>query len=475
MSIFLIPFGLSATTTLDKDSYALTSTASATFTCAGNEKNQDYTAFWTNSSGFEIPGANDTGNTGDCTTFLENFIINSSYIAAYGIGLNVSLIGQNLESGDGASVAAASANDLIISSITHQGTFLGLSSSIDSNVDDENGIAISGGLCDANVEDPSNDQVLHTVRSTMIDGNLDFIWFLEHDRFKENKDYVAKISCFCGSQGSIFECINGNGANVNGSIGSSDVQFRTSTWLTFNEDPFPTTLDNGTKEARQSLFAGYDDIHWLRNVSNNNPDGEPLEVRTRTILVKNDTKQIFGEVNEGISHGDLDGFPTLNSTSFRNHEITRLADTGLYFIRIIYDVIYKNQFQVAQYIKATDEFNITSLQDTFQISDTKVRDFFGADVRLNSSILGRTSAPPADNTTSWTVLSEAFKFDFCLVANNTRDEDLHVYFDELTLENTVLNTSFEIINNQILGNGKVDILEESTTGTTFCITERLPY
>ena len=188
--LFLLPSVIGATATLDKENYALTETASSTFTCSGNEKNQEYVAVWSNASGFEIPLANDTGNTLDCTTFLESFIINSTYIDIYGTGLFVNLTGTNLESGDNATISTASAQDLLITSITHQGTFLGLSSSIDSNVAYENAKTISRRICDINVEDPSNDQVIHSVTSTMIDGNLDFIWFLEHDRFKENKDYV---------------------------------------------------------------------------------------------------------------------------------------------------------------------------------------------------------------------------------------------------------------------------------------------
>ncbi len=469
--LFVMPTIQASTIVLDKTQYALTETASATVNCAGNEKNQAYTVNWTNGSD---QLETDTGDTGDCTTFLENFVINSSHITTYGSILNVSILGTNLEGEDNASVITAGTNTLLISSITHQGTFLGLSSSIDSNVADENSKAISGGLCDINVEDPSNDQVLHTVRSTMIDGNLDFIWFLEHDRFKENKDYVGKISCFCGSMGSIYECIDEDGLEVNNSIGSSDVLFRTSTWITFNEDPFPTTLENTTRGQNQTLFAGYDDIHWLRNVSNNNPDAEAIEVTTRTILVKNDTKQIFGEINEGVPGGDLDGFPQLNSTSFRNHKISPLAETGKYFIRIIYDVIYKNQFQVAQYIKETDPFNITSLKDTLQITDTEVHDFFGTDVRLNATTIGRTTPPPADNTTTWTVLSEAFNFDFCLVANNTRDEDIHVYVHQLILENTVLNTSYTLVSALTLDNEEILVLEEDSTNKEICLTGKLP-
>ncbi len=441
-------------------------------TCSGNEKNQAYTVNWTNGTGFQVEL--DTGDTLDCTTFLQSFIINSSYIDVFGAVINATLQGTNLEGSDNASVVTAGSNTLLISSITHQGTYLGLSSSIDSNVADENSKAISGGFCDINVEDPSNDHVLFTVRSTMIDGNLDFIWFLDYQRFKEQKDYVGKISCFCGSTGSIYECIDEDGSDVNNSIGSSDVAFTTSTWLTFNEDPFPLTIHNGTRTPNQSLFSGFDDIHWLRNISNNNPDTEPLEVKTRTILVKNDTKQIFGEVNEGVTAEDLDGFPVANSTSFRNHKLSELADTGIYFIRIVYDVIYKNQFQVAQYIKETLAFNITSVQDVFEINAIEMHDFFGTEVKLNTSTQSLSVAPTADNTTTHVVLSEAFSFDFCINANNTRTDDVEVFLHELTLENPTLETSEILVSDTILGNEKVIDFEASTDNEEVCIQLNMP-
>lgn len=473
-SILLLPMVLSSSAVLDKESYSLTETSSSTFNCAGNEKNQNYVANWTNGT-FSVQ--TNTGNTGDCTTFLHSFIINSTYIDAYGNQLYINLSGTNLEieNGDNATITTAGSNILLISSITHQGTFLGLSSSIDSNVADENGKAISGGFCDANVEDPSNDQVLFTIKSTMIDGNLDFIWFLDYERFKEKKDYVAKISCFCGSTGSIYECIDEDGLNVNNSIGSSDVAFETSEWITFNDDPFPLTLENTTREATQLLFAGFDDIHWSRNVSNNNPDLEPIEVKTRTILVKNDTKQIFGKVNEGTDFGDLDGFSTANSTSFRNHKLTQLADSGVYFIRIIYDVIYKNQFQVAQYIKSTDPFNITSIKDTFQLNNVSVDDFFGKMVTTNSSTLKSTSLPISNQSDNQIVLSEGFKFSFCTGANNTRvGEDITLYVHSLILENPTTGFSQNIISEEVLENEVSIIYEENVNETRVCFTEIMP-
>ena len=437
--ILLVPTVLGSTIVLDKANYDLTETATATINCAGAEKNQAFTVNWTNSTGFQFQA--DTGDTGDCTTFLEQFTINSTYIDANGPVLNVTLSGSSLEGTDNATITTAGSNVLLISSITHRGTFIGLSSSIDSNVADDNGKAVSGGICDINVEDPTDDHVLETVRSPMIDGNLDFIWILQHQRFKEAKDYVGKISCFCVAAGGENECIDEDGLNVNNSIGSSDVAFTTSSWLTFNEDPFPTTLENGTRSPVQNLSAGYDDIHWLRNVSNNNPDEEPLEVRTRTILVKNDTKQIFGEINEGIPSGELDGFPTLNSTSFRNHKLSQLAETGVYFIRIIYDVIYKNQFQVAQYIKQTDPFNVTSIQDTVTLNEVTVEDFFNNPLNTSVAIQSNSTLPVSNFTQPFTMFTEGFHSEFCLNLTNNRNDEVEIFLDSLILENPTISVS----------------------------------
>jgi len=472
-TVLFLPLAFASTVTLDKDLYAETETATVTVTCAGNEKNRAYTINWTNVTGFQIEL--DTGNTGDCTTFLETFIVNATFTDEYGTELNVTIQGTNLEGADNSTVSAAGSTALLITGITHRGTFLGLSSSVDATVLDENDKKVTGGLCNVIVEDPSNDQVLDIIETKMIDGQINAKWILDYQRFKEGKDYVAKTNCFCGSIGSIFECADEDGINVNGSVGTSDIPFRTSIWINFDVDPLNVTLHNGSTFDRHTipLFAGYDEIHWVRNVTNNNPDNESIEVRTRTILVKNDTRQAFGKINEGSGLGELGGFPFGNSTSLNSHLLTKTADTGRYLIRIVYDVIYKNQFQVAQYIKATETFNITSLQDIFEIEDTEVHDFFGADVNLSSSTLSSTVAPDSTNSSPYIVLSEAFAFDFCIVANNTRTEDITVYLHRLTLENTILNTSYPIISAESLGNEQLVSLENSN-GTEFCITERLP-
>ncbi len=468
----MIPIILASTITLDKTDYALTETASATINCAGNEKNQIYTVNWTNYSGTQVEV--DVGDTGDCTTFLESFIINSSYIDAYGNGLNVTLTGTNLEGEDNATIVTAGEKTLLISSITHRGTFLGLSSSIDSNVADENDKAISGGLCDINVEDPSDDHVLQTVRSTMIDGNLDFIWDLDYERFKENKDYVGKISCFCGSKGSKFECINEDGFNVNNSIGSSDVAFRTSEWVRFHQIPLNTSFLNGTKNPRQNLFAGFNTINFITNASNNNPDNEPLEIRLRTFLVNNDTGKVFGVPNEGQEEAGFAGLGAGNTTAIASHLTAQNAVTGTYHITSVYDVRYKNQFQVAQYIRRTEDFNITSIQDTMKVNKAEVHDFFGAEVNLSVSTQSLSTLPDATNTSDYVVLAEAFNFDFCLNVNNTRGEDIEIFIHELTLENPTLETSELIISDEILGNQEVIDIEGSKNEQEFCVPLKMP-
>ncbi len=412
------------------------------------------------------------GDTGDCTTFLESFTINSTFITAYGNQLYINLSGVNLEieNGDNATIVTAGVNDLLITSITHQGTFLGLTSSIDSNVADENGLAISGGLCDINVEDPSNDHVLETVRSTMIDGNLDFIWLLEYEEFKESKDYVGKVSCFCGSAGSRFECINEDGLNVNNSIGSSDVAFRTSEWITFNEDPLPLSLDNGTRASSQNLTAGFDRINWIRNITNNNPDDEPLETIVRTFLVNNDTGRIYGLLNEGSESVRDRGVARGNSTSTFDHLISRTAPSGLYHITLVFDAIYKAQFPVAQYIKLTNAFNVTSIKDTVELNEVIVEDFFFNRLNTSTTTQSSTTLPDSNSTAPFTILTEGFHSEFCLNLTNKRNDEVEIFLESLILENPTISVSKVLVT--LDNEEEADIVASATE--TLCFDNILP-
>ncbi len=279
----------------------------------------------------------------------------------------------------------------------------------------------------------------------MLDGDAEFEWILDYEKFKEAKDYSIELSCFCGSAGSLFECIDEGGINVNNSIGSTSGPFRTSTWIAFNEDPFKTALINGSLRANQSLFAGFDSIYFAINVSNNNPDNEPLEILLRTFLVNNETSKVFGVPNEGQLGTGVAGVGTGNSSAVAGHLLSQDAESGIYHITTILDVIYKSQFQVAQYIITTEDFNITSVQDTFQINSIKIRDFFKATVTLNETNQSLTAMPTSNFTDKHILLTEAFFFDFCINSNNSQTTDFNIFIESLILENPTLDESFTII------------------------------
>ncbi len=197
---------------------------------------------------------------------------------------------------------------------------------------------------------------------------------LDYNNFKENKDYLAELVCSCGGVGTIYECTDEDGSlpgNFSNSVGTAEIPFTTSQWVTFYQEPFLTSTINGTAFQNQSLFAGLDRINWIRNASNNNPDGEALETFVRTFLVNEDSLRIYGDQNEGSQSVRQRGFGLGNSTSTFDHLTARNAPSGSYHITLVFDVIYKSQFQVAQLIRKTEPFNITSIQDTFTIN--KVR------------------------------------------------------------------------------------------------------
>lgn len=108
---------------------------------AATEKNDAYILNWTNSSGafFEA----DTGTTPSTVgeLFYQSYTIPSTWPS--GIWINATLTGDgnnDLEGSDSANVSAtASANSLIITNSTIGGKWLGITSSIQATVKDENG------------------------------------------------------------------------------------------------------------------------------------------------------------------------------------------------------------------------------------------------------------------------------------------------------------------------------------------------
>jgi len=481
LGLFLIPFVTAACTgTATQSQVSPGATITVEWSCdSGADKNDPYTVTWFNITGSveEIIGANDTGTVPNTINevFIETYTILSSFNVNNNITANLSF-GVTQKAGVEIEIVAAGGTDLLITDVKTRGTFLGLSSSIDVDVTDSNSKKITGGVCNVRVQDPTNDENFMIMQHPMSDGDFDATWLLDYTEFKENKDYEVQLTCFCGSNNSIYECINEDGTHIENAVGSTFAPFTTSSWITFNQDPFPLLTASGGSfnSSNTTLFAGFDFINWRRNVTNNNPDNEPISTNVRTFLVNNDTGKIFGLENEG---SDSVGERTINagnSSSTFNHLTSQTTDTGQYFIRLIFDAIYRNQFQVAQYIKETDVFNVTSVQDTFKINSISLQDFFGAEVKLNASLLSNSTMPSQDNTTTHTILTEAFDFDFCINANNTRGDETEVFLYELILENPTLQTSDIIISNEVFGNEHFMDFEASTNNEETCISLKMP-
>jgi len=107
------------TVDLSKSSYSLGATATATLSCdEQTEKNTAYILNWYNQTGFAVHV--DTGTTPPVagTSFNEDFLIYDNYTTSYGSVLTANLTGTDLEGSDQATVAAATASDLIISNFS---------------------------------------------------------------------------------------------------------------------------------------------------------------------------------------------------------------------------------------------------------------------------------------------------------------------------------------------------------------------
>jgi len=405
---------------------------------AGNEKNRAYTILLINSTGTNFE--NFTGTTpSDSSVFLNNFVINITTPTPG--GFNATMTGQNLEGFVNATIIAAGANDLILSDFRARGTFTGRSSSLDIDVADENGKKITGGECSLAVKDPGNDENLITIGGVrMINGDADFTWLLGDERFREAKDYNDKVDCFCGLNVTSQGCFDEDGLAVFSSSGSAEVAFTTSSWILFNEDPLPIADDGGARISNVNLTAGLDDIHIIFNVTQNNPLGEPISVSLSTFLINNDTGKRFGEVNEGRSTegsraGERADLRFGNSTALVSHKITEDATTGLYFIRAHAVLTFKDQFTVAEYIKSSEPFNVTSLNDTFTINRIETHDFFGKETNLSSTRSNSAILPLSNFTDPFILATEGFRSEFCVNGTNNRADEVDLWINSIILEN----------------------------------------
>lgn len=446
----------------ESGNYSPTETITAQISCsAGNEKSNAYTLEWVNTTaGGNISLENDTGTTPATAgqTFTDTFVIPAGFIGL----INATITGTNLEGSDLAGVSAATANSLIITDIKARGTFLGLSTSIDIDVEDENGKSVSGGFCSAAIKDPTNDENLEEKdRTPMVNGDMDVTFILDYERFREGKDYIWEIVCVCMTNSSENGCIDEDGTPVDNSVGSVDAPFTTSTWIEFINNPLNISFANGTDLNNGNFFAGFDFVHWIRNTTNNNPLNESLAVEVNSLLINNATGTLYGTINQGQEEilTSRREFRFSNSSNVGRHLITQTAITGQYVIVIAYNIFFKRNILVAQYIINTELFNITGIQDTMTIHNTSLQDIFDAKVNTSVTTQSLTAMPNSNRTEPFILLTEGFKFDFCINLTNSNVNDITVYAQSLFLENPTTGFTAPLIDKlNILG-----VVEESTT------------
>lgn len=233
--LFLSLISASCTISLDKDSYAGGETATATLVCSlGSEKNTAYTVIWNNGTAVV---ETDTGTTPNVVSqaFFETLEIPTGQNWA---NANVSLnLSASIEDFDTFIVnSTASSSSLVVKNITFTSAselFLGKTFGVRAIIEDENGKKISNANCEFDIEDGTSLPI--TSATDQSHGGISQTEFiLDSDTFDEARQYIARVSCFCGSSGTANACIDEDGNEINNSVGSATNTFTMLSWLTVN-------------------------------------------------------------------------------------------------------------------------------------------------------------------------------------------------------------------------------------------------
>jgi len=433
----LIPIvSADCTLTLDKESYIQGETASADMVCGGGENSKDYVLNWTYANGTQLEI--DEGKTPAAIGehFYETYTISSTHPA--GVYFNATLTGISLEGNDTANVTEGSTNSLVITEAIVGGGWMGLASSFKATIKDENEKTISGGECHVNIRNNADTNTLIEMQARPVGGEMTQYWVLNYNQFDEAIDYLVKINCYCGLNGTTDACIDEEGNIVTNSVGDATFPFTTNKWITFNQDPLPIIYSNGTDYPTPVVYAGFDRVYWNINVSNNY--GQVLKTTVSTYLINNETGKIYGYVNEGIGNVPERTFTTGNSTAISNHLISQNTPTGVYYIRSFFDVFYKDLL-VANYIEDTETFNVTSLEDIYENHNIEARTFDLAVVDTSEDTQGLT-VTPIDG--SVTYLTSGELGEFCINATNNYPGDIYTELSEMNLYNPTTGHTFDL-------------------------------
>lgn len=349
------------TVTFDKESYSPSETITAAMVCSSStEKSDAYVLNWTYQNGTTVELDLGTTPATPGESFYQSFEIPSSW--PLGVYVNATLQGTDLEGTDSANVTGASANSLLITNVSIGGKWLGLVSSVQATVKDENGKKISGGMCKVSAWSNDESQMLLSSQTALFNGELKIEGILDYTSFEESKDYSVKLACYCGSSGSATECVDEDGAGITNSIGYATSSFTTNDWLTLLELP-QIVYANGTDFQNPLVYAGYGERVYIRyNFTSNYPSSNIYAVG-RAFLVNNETGDLYEDAR-GI--GRTYGINQGNNSFAGDFEIGAFVPSGVYFVRAFIDTYYNNLL-VSQAIIPSEAFNVSGTEETFGV------------------------------------------------------------------------------------------------------------
>lgn len=211
--------------------------------CSENsEKNVAYTLTWYDQTG--TPFQIDTGTTPNSinTPFFELATIPAGVTSG-----TVNLTGTNLEGSDSFTVTTSNTTLLITNAIITEPTLIGKGVGFIFEVNDTDGNAINGALCQVCKKDSNDEPIGLCSDSTLsTEGRSEGFFIPSTIAFKEDRQYLVEANCLYDS--------TGNG--VYDFSGVSSFPFNVSKWLEVN------TIIDGTE------FYGTQEIEICANVSN---------------------------------------------------------------------------------------------------------------------------------------------------------------------------------------------------------------
>jgi len=342
-----------------EDSYNNLETALVTMSCSEvAEKLDSYALTWINETGYILETDIGTTPSKINTNFYESYIIPSDYSTLYGSILNVTLTGEDTEGSYNATISSAGTNDLILTNPQFSyDFFIGKKIGMHFDIEDENGKKITGATCNNGIEDTDGIPIEISMTSYLsMDGHGAYSQMVTALNFREGTDYLARISCYCGTNNSGKECIDEDGNVVLNSIGSLSGAPSTKTWLRVN-----TVTDKSEYEGREVMHVcanltniEYDSripvaiFHQVRcsaGIDNNND-------LDRVLILSDDDKPDYRGINVGTTQMQCKNFIIEEKQFMQGLSNECYASTEVW-------VLDANRNKVIGYSTTSPKFNIT--------------------------------------------------------------------------------------------------------------------